>query len=184
MNDVNNHWNTLENAGKKFDICGVAPSEILGIDETTNTVTRFRNRSFEIGESSRGPIHKVNKPPQEPFMDEHFFNDLNMDSEFEFNIDVLIHETRHYLENMDIESPLCHTLHWLKEKLINSSRYRPLFGTCCKQGKIRLPILQPLPSAIQVLYDDDSSHAKSFQSHIREYNADNAFTCLRVKIDD
>ncbi|KAF6157208.1 hypothetical protein GIB67_041669 [Kingdonia uniflora] len=154
MNNANNHWNIWENAGEKFDDCGVAPSETL-----------------------------VNEPPQEPFMDEHFFNDDNMDLDFEFNVDPLIHESQHYLGNMDIQCPLCHTLHWLDEKLTNSSRYRPLFGTCCKQGKIRLPILQPLPPTIQVLYDDDSSHAKSFQSHIRKYNAANAFTSLRVKLD-
>ncbi|KAF6151085.1 hypothetical protein GIB67_042420 [Kingdonia uniflora] len=162
MNDVNNHWNTLENAGENSDNCGVAPSKILGIDETTNSVTRLRNCSFKIGESSRGPSDIVNEPPQEPFMDEHFFNDLNMDSDFELNIDPLIHEIRHYFENIDIECLLYHALHWLDEKLTNSSHYRSLFGTCCKQGKIRLPILQPLPPAIQVLYDDDSSHAKSF----------------------
>ncbi|KAF6134322.1 hypothetical protein GIB67_005714 [Kingdonia uniflora] len=127
MNDVNNHWNTLENAGKNSDNCGVSPSKIL-----------------------------------EPFLDEHFFNDDNMDSDYEFNVDPLIHESRHYLGNMDIECPSCHVLYWLDKKLTNSSRYRPLFGTCCKQGKIRLPILQPLPPAIQVLYDDVSSHAKSF----------------------
>ncbi|KAF6158044.1 hypothetical protein GIB67_014838 [Kingdonia uniflora] len=126
MNDANNHWNTLENAGENSDSCGVAPSEILGIDETTNTATRLRNQSFKAGESSRGPIDIVNEPPQEPFIDEHFFNDLNMDSGFEFNIDPLIHETRHYLGNMDIKCPLCHALHWLDEKLTNSSRYRPL----------------------------------------------------------
>ncbi|KAF6152662.1 hypothetical protein GIB67_008099 [Kingdonia uniflora] len=102
MNDVNNLWNTLqfhnnlENAGENSDNCGVAPSEILGIDETTNTATRLRNHSFETGESSRGPIDIVNGPPQEPFMDEHFFNDDNMDLDFEFNNDPLIHETQHY----------------------------------------------------------------------------------------
>ncbi|KAF6164267.1 hypothetical protein GIB67_010237 [Kingdonia uniflora] len=126
----------------------------------------------------------VNEPPQEPFMDEHFFNDDNMDLDFEFNINPLVHETRHYLGNMDIECPSCHALHWLDEKLTNSSRYRPLFKTCCKQGKIRLPNLQPLPPAMQAFYDDDSSHAKSFRSHIREYNASNAFTSLGVKLDD
>ncbi|KAF6164218.1 hypothetical protein GIB67_010188 [Kingdonia uniflora] len=166
MNDVNNHWNTLENAGENYDNCRVSPSKIFGIDETTNTATRLRNHSFEIEKYSRGPIDIVNEPPQEPFMDEHFFNDDNMDLDFEFNIYPLVHETRYYLGNMDNECPSCHALHWLDEKLTNSTRYRPLFGTYCKQGKIRLPIFQPLPLAMQELYDDDSSHAKSFRSHI------------------
>ncbi|KAF6154755.1 hypothetical protein GIB67_032367 [Kingdonia uniflora] len=111
MNDVNNHWNTWENAGENFDNCGVAPSEILGIDETTNTATRLRNYIFEIGESSRGPIDIVKEPPQEPFMDEDFFNDDNMDSDLEFNIDPLIHVSRHYFGNLVIECPSYHTLH-------------------------------------------------------------------------
>ncbi|KAF6172920.1 hypothetical protein GIB67_035474, partial [Kingdonia uniflora] len=56
MNDISNHWNTLENARENSEDCGVAPYEILGIDETTNTATRLRNRIFETGESSRVPI--------------------------------------------------------------------------------------------------------------------------------
>ncbi|KAF6172702.1 hypothetical protein GIB67_042025 [Kingdonia uniflora] len=56
MNNVNNHWNALENAGENSDDCGVAPSETLGIDETSNTATMLRNHSFETEESSRGPI--------------------------------------------------------------------------------------------------------------------------------
>ncbi|KAF6162866.1 hypothetical protein GIB67_021015 [Kingdonia uniflora] len=166
--DVDHNNPSLENARENSEAYGVAPSEILGIDETTNTATWLRNRIFEIGESSRVPINI----------------DDNMDSNFEFNINPLIHETWHYLGNIDIECPSCHALHWLDEKLTNSSRYRPLFGTCCKQGKIRLPILQPLLPAMQVLYDDDSSYAKLFQSHIHEYNTGNAFTNLRVKLDD
>ncbi|KAF6149201.1 hypothetical protein GIB67_026057 [Kingdonia uniflora] len=63
MNDVNNHWNTfhnnLDNAGENFDDCGVAPSEIVGINETSNTTTRLRNLIVETGESSRGPIDIV-----------------------------------------------------------------------------------------------------------------------------
>ncbi|KAF6148020.1 hypothetical protein GIB67_024195 [Kingdonia uniflora] len=41
-----------------------------------------------------------------------------------------------------------------------------------------------LAQPMQELYDKDSSHAKSFRSHIREYNIANAFTSLRVKLDD
>ncbi|KAF6156146.1 hypothetical protein GIB67_024116 [Kingdonia uniflora] len=77
----------LDNAGENFEACRVAPTEILGIDETTNTATRLRKHIFEIGESSRVPIDIVNEPPQKPFMDEHFFSDDNMDLDFEFNID-------------------------------------------------------------------------------------------------
>ncbi|KAF6151434.1 hypothetical protein GIB67_020658 [Kingdonia uniflora] len=97
--------NTLENTGENSDDCGVAPSETLGIDETSNTATTLIIPIAETEESSRGPIDIVNEPPQETFMDEHFFNDDNMDSNFEFNVDPLIYESRHYLGKMDVECP-------------------------------------------------------------------------------
>ncbi|KAF6174475.1 hypothetical protein GIB67_004669 [Kingdonia uniflora] len=143
MNDVNNHWNTLENAGENPEASGVAPSEILGINETTDNSTRLRSRIFEIRESSR----------------------VSIDMKYGYRMFFM-------------------PLHSLDKKLTKSSRYWPLFGTCYKQGKIRLPILHPLPPAIQVLYDDDSLHATTFKSHIREYNVANAFTTPEVKLGD
>jgi hypothetical protein len=55
---------------------------------------------------------------------------------------------------------------------------------CCLQGKVRLPLLQPLPPALQALYDGTDCKAKSFRENIRQYNATNAFTSLGAKLDD
>lgn len=85
---------------------------------------------------------------------------------------------------MDVLCRHCSALHWRDERLSCSSIRNPLFGTCCLQGKVRLPLLQPLPPALQALYDGTDRKAKSFRENIRLYNAANAFTSLGAKLDD
>ena len=107
----------------------------------------------------------------------------------ELNIDELvnrpdnIHLHRHFLGNMDVECPHCSALHWMDEKLSHSSQNTPRFGTCCLQGKVRLPLLETPPPVIQDLYDGDDDRSKSFRRYTREYNACNAFTSLGTKFD-
>jgi hypothetical protein len=69
---------------------------------------------------------------------------------------------RHSLDRMNIQCPQCSALHWKVEKLSNSSVQCPFFGTCCLQGKVRLPQLLTPPPEIQVLYDGDDDQSKSF----------------------
>ncbi|KAF7140271.1 hypothetical protein RHSIM_Rhsim06G0045600 [Rhododendron simsii] len=90
---------------------------------------------------------------------------------------------RHYLGRMDVSCFHCKALHWMGEKLTNSSLIHPLFGTCCLQGKIKLPSLIAPPLALQELYDGNDERSKSFRHHTREYNATNAFTSLGAKLD-
>ncbi|KAF7145290.1 hypothetical protein RHSIM_Rhsim04G0168000 [Rhododendron simsii] len=84
---------------------------------------------------------------------------------------------------MDVSCLHCKALHWMGEKLANSSLTRPLFGTCCLQGKIKLPSLIAPPLALQELYDGNDKRSKSFRLHTREYNATNAFTSFGAKLD-
>ncbi|KAF7150518.1 hypothetical protein RHSIM_Rhsim02G0093600 [Rhododendron simsii] len=90
---------------------------------------------------------------------------------------------RHYLGRMDVSCLHCKALHWMGEKLTNSSLIHPLFGTCCLQGKIKLSSLIATPLALQELYDGNDKRSKSFRLHTREYNATNAFTSLGAKLD-
>ncbi|KAF6176909.1 hypothetical protein GIB67_030592 [Kingdonia uniflora] len=83
---------------------------------------------------------------------------------------------------MDILCPSCSALHRLDERLTNSPKCQPLFGTYCLQEKKRLPLLDALPPAIQSLFDDDSAQACSFRKHIRQYNASNIFITHGVTI--
>lgn len=84
---------------------------------------------------------------------------------------------------MEVECSNCRAFYWMDEKLTRSSFIRPLFGTCCLQGKIMLPALITPPLAIQALYDGNDEQSKSFRRHTREYNAANAFTSLGAKLD-
>ncbi|KAG5549512.1 hypothetical protein RHGRI_014742 [Rhododendron griersonianum] len=90
---------------------------------------------------------------------------------------------RHNLGNMDTKCTHCKALHWMDERLTKSSTSNPLFGTCCFQGKIRLPTLITPPSPIRALYDGDDDRSKSFRKHARGYNATNAFTSLGATLD-
>jgi hypothetical protein len=49
------------------------------------------------------------------------------------------------LGHMNVECSKCHALHWICEKRARSSQRNPEFGTCCLNGKVTLPYLQPLP---------------------------------------
>ncbi|KAI8531247.1 hypothetical protein RHMOL_Rhmol11G0122200 [Rhododendron molle] len=90
---------------------------------------------------------------------------------------------RHNLGNMDIKCTHCKALHWMDERLTKSSTSNPLFGTCCFQGKIKLPTLITPPPPIRALYDGDDDQSISFRKHTREYNATNAFTSLGATLD-
>lgn len=91
---------------------------------------------------------------------------------------------RHDLGCMDISCGHCGALHWMDEKLADSPRSAPVFGTCCNSGQVRLPALRDPPIVIRNLLTEDDAHAKEFRDHIRQYNAALAFTSLGVKIDD
>ncbi|KAF6163579.1 hypothetical protein GIB67_022144 [Kingdonia uniflora] len=90
----------------------------------------------------------------------------------------------HFLGQMDVVCTHCSALHWKDEQLLNSSIINPLFGQCCLQGKIKIPILKALPNEFQELYDGNGSHSRSFRRYMREYNAADAFMSLGVQMDD
>ncbi|KAJ3848605.1 hypothetical protein EV368DRAFT_76133 [Lentinula lateritia] len=76
---------------------------------------------------------------------------------------------------MDVECPNCHALHWTAERLTKSSATKPIFGTCCKSGKLQLPMLQNPPQELQNLFDGTDYESKHFLDNIRSYNSAFAF---------
>ncbi|XP_026435826.1 uncharacterized protein LOC113333615 [Papaver somniferum] len=92
-------------------------------------------------------------------------------------------DVRHFLGQMDVKCHHCGALHWMAEKLTNSSLINPKFGTCCLQGKVRLPLLREPPIAFRELFDGTNAESVSFRTYIREYNAANPFTSLGCKLD-
>ncbi|KAF7150782.1 hypothetical protein RHSIM_Rhsim02G0030300 [Rhododendron simsii] len=129
--------------------------------------------------TSLAPTHRL--PPENQSIDD----ELEKDESTNVGVDPQANRylNRHYLERMDVSCFHCKALHWMSEKLTNSSLIHPLFGTCCLQGKIKLPSLIAPPLALQELYDGNNERSKSFPHHTREYNATNAFTSLGAKLD-
>ncbi|KAJ3924389.1 MAG: hypothetical protein NXY57DRAFT_878344, partial [Lentinula lateritia] len=85
------------------------------------------------------------------------------------------------LGQMNVECPNCHALHWAAERLTKSSATKPIFGTCCKSGKLSLPMLQNPPQELQNLFDGTDFESKHFLDNIRSYNSAFAFVSLGLK---
>ncbi|KAG5552631.1 hypothetical protein RHGRI_010651 [Rhododendron griersonianum] len=107
----------------------------------------------------------------------------DMPVELEVDARARVNSCRHFLGKMDALCPFCKALHWVDEKLVKSSKKKPLFGTCCLQGKVKLPLLMTPPPPIQALYDGNDDRSKSFRAKTRAYNAANAFTSLGATLD-
>jgi hypothetical protein len=55
---------------------------------------------------------------------------------------------------------------------------RPLFDTCCLDGKVKIPDLKKPPKELLELYNGINRHSKHFLSHITSYN--NAFAMVSL----
>ena len=82
------------------------------------------------------------------------------------------------LKNMDLECPKCGALHWACERLARSTIARPAFGTCCLDGKVKIPKLLQPPRELLELYNGVNHHSKHFLAHITSYN--NAFAMVSL----
>jgi hypothetical protein len=87
----------------------------------------------------------------------------------------------HSLGSMDIQCSHCHALHFISEKLSNSSVRNPRFGMCCLQGQIKLPEIQSWPRILQDLFDDPQDH-REFKKRIHQYNNAMTFTSVGVEM--
>ena len=79
----------------------------------------------------------------------------------------------------------CRGLHWLEERITSypSTKRNPMFNTCCNQGDVILPFMQQLPPLLHSLYNDDTSLARHFRTHIRKYNSALAFASFKYQTD-
>lgn len=85
---------------------------------------------------------------------------------------------RHSLGSMNVKCRDCGALHFMDERLTKSSPKNPLFGSCCLEGRIRLPNLREPPQQLKELYEGTHKLARLFRRCIRRYNSCNAFTSL------
>ncbi|CAG8768785.1 10075_t:CDS:1 [Cetraspora pellucida] len=90
---------------------------------------------------------------------------------------------QHSLSHIDTVCIHCSALHWLDERIVNSSKTNPKFGSYCRHGKVILPLLHNLPLLLWQLFEGQDEQCKEFHANIRQYNAAHAFTSLKVNID-
>jgi hypothetical protein len=79
---------------------------------------------------------------------------------------------------MNLICSKCKAYHWKAEQLASSSTTNPRFGTCCFNGKIKLPSLHDLPPELHELYHGQDHIAKTFRDNIRRYNNALAMTSV------
>ncbi|KAF5378267.1 hypothetical protein D9615_008692 [Tricholomella constricta] len=73
---------------------------------------------------------------------------------------------RHDLRRMNIECRHCRALHWIDERLAQSSVTSPRFSTCCDQGQVQIPLLEDPPEPLRNLLLSDSEEASVFRKHL------------------
>ena len=69
----------------------------------------------------------------------------------------------HYLGPFSIQCLSCHALHWLAKRRSNSTVSHPTFSGCCKVGDVDLPLLNPLPRDLCILYDSTDRQGIDFR---------------------
>ena len=89
----------------------------------------------------------------------------------------------HSLGPMNIQCPHCHALHFISEKLSNSSLCNPHFGICCVQGQVNLPPIQQWPCVLQDLFDDPQDQGE-FRKKICQYNNALALTSVGADLEN
>jgi hypothetical protein len=71
----------------------------------------------------------------------------------------------HTLGSFNVECSKCHAIHFISEKLSNSSVRNPRFGSCCLQGQVVLPPFPQWPPELRELFTNHQ-----FLLKIRQYN--------------
>ena len=79
----------------------------------------------------------------------------------------------------------CNAKMWYNESILKrSNTSSPRFSLCCGDGKVELPLLQNPPKFLQqILFEQNTAHAKNYQQNIRTYNMMFAFTSTGIKFD-
>ena len=87
------------------------------------------------------------------------------------------------LGRMDIQCTYCHALHWINERVLESSLLHPEFTTCCLKDSVQLDPIKPLPPILFCLYYF-SHEERHFKTFICGYNSALAFTSVNYSRDD
>ena len=76
----------------------------------------------------------------------------------------------------------CGALFWFNKQIKNSNP--PTFNLCCKNGRIKLPLLRQIPIVLDELLNYHGGPiSRHFQINIRTYNSMFAFTSIGANIE-
>jgi len=94
-------------------------------------------------------------------------------------------KTQSYHGTMSTMCKNCTALYWIDERIqgAGSTVEHPLFNSCCNEGDVVIPYMQPLPPFLHSLFHDNTPLARHFRTHIRKYNSTLAFTSLQYQPD-
>jgi len=92
----------------------------------------------------------------------------------------------HDLGRMDIRCTDCNAMHWTAE---SSPSRRPRggeasFESCCKQGKVLIERMRPLPEPLNVLMSGGDTQAQALREGLRRWNSIFAFTSIKFNMDN
>ena len=92
----------------------------------------------------------------------------------------------HDLGRMDIRCTDCNAMHWTAE---SSASRRPRggeasFESCCKQGKVQIERMRPLPEPLNALMSGGDTQARAFREGLRRWNSIFAFTSIKFNMDN
>ena len=88
------------------------------------------------------------------------------------------------MERVSVSCTFCGALHWIHERVSNSSMTAPKFETCCKRGDVKLDMLRQPPPYMQHLLTSSETLARTYRNRIREYNSALAFTSVKYQPDN
>lgn len=88
------------------------------------------------------------------------------------------------LGRMTVVCPSCGALHWINERVNDSSIGSPRFENCCKKGDVELPALEQVPDYLKYLLESTDTVARQFRTRIREYNSALTFTSVKYNSDE
>ncbi|XP_038697226.1 uncharacterized protein LOC120002418 [Tripterygium wilfordii] len=95
----------------------------------------------------------------------------------------------HNLVALDLGFPkrtcqFCRAIFWYAERLKSIKSRVPVYSSCCRQGRIKLPRSRESPQLLQQLFDYNGGRSsKLFRDNNRVYNSMFAFTSTGGKID-
>jgi len=92
--------------------------------------------------------------------------------------------TGHDLGRLDIRCSGCNAMHWTAE---SSASRRPKGGeasleSCCKQGKVQIELMRPLPEPLNALMSGGDTQPRAFREGLRRWNSILAFTSIKFNM--